>query len=241
MDLDKSNLIGSKVGLYASISLSLLTIVAFGFAIIAVPPAGPFCPGDCMSYPFEDILDYYPRDYNWMYIVVIQLFAYVIFTVSIHFNAPSENRIFSLIGIAFGVISAAVLLMDYFIQFAVVPMSMMKGETEGIALLSQYNGHGIFIALEELGYILMSLAFLFQAFVFRQKNGLGRSIRWIMILPVAVAVAGLIYYSLKFGLDRSYRFEVLILSANWLVMIVAGILLTIYFRRKNNMQNQIIK
>ena len=185
-----------------------------------------------MSYPFEDILDYYPRDYNWMYIVVIQLFAYVIFTVSIHYNAPSENRIFSLIGTSFALISAAVLLMDYFIQFAVVPMSMMKGETEGIALLSQYNGHGIFIALEELGYILMSLAFLFQAFIFTQKNGLEKSIRWIMILPILVALVAFIYYSLTFGLDRSYRFEVVLISVNWLVLIVVGILISIYLRRK---------
>ena len=232
MELDKSNLMGSKVGLYASISLSILTILAFGFAIIAVPPAGPFCPGDCMSYPFEDILDYYPRDYNWMYLVVFQLFAYVIFTISIHYNAPSENKIFSLIATAFALISSTVLLIDYFIQFAVVPISMMKGETEGIGLLSQYNGHGIFIVLEELGYIMMSLAFLFKAFVFTQKNGLERSIRWIMVLPIAVAIVAFIYYSLKFGLDRSYRFEVVLISVNWLVMITVGVLLSIYFRRK---------
>ena len=185
-----------------------------------------------MSYPFEDILDYYPRDYNWMYIVVVQLFAYVIFTISIHYNAPSEKRIFSLIATAFALISSTVLLLDYFIQFAVVPMSMMKGETEGIALLSQYNGHGIFIALEELGYILMSLAFLFKAFVFTQKNGLERSIRWIMILPISVTVLSFIYYSLKYGLDRSYRFEVVLISVNWLVIIVVGVLLSVFFRRK---------
>lgn len=34
----------------------------------------------------------------------------------------------------------------------------MHGETEGITLLTQYNAHGIFIALEELGYLLMSLS-----------------------------------------------------------------------------------
>jgi len=232
MELDKSNVIGSKVGLYASISLSILTILAFGFAIIAVPPAGPYCPGDCMSYPFTDILEYYPRDYNWMYIVVFQLFIYVIFTISIHYNAPSEKKIFSLIATAFALISSAVLLIDYFIQFAVVPISMMKGETEGIALLSQYNGHGIFIVLEELGYIMMSLAFLFKAFVFSHNISLERSIRWIMILPISVTVVSFIYYSLKFGLDRSYRFEVVIISVNWLVMIAAGILMSIYFRRK---------
>ena len=40
----------------------------------------------------------------------------------------------------------------------------MNGETDGIALLTQYNGHGIFIAMEELGYITMSISFLFSLF-----------------------------------------------------------------------------
>ena len=200
--------------------------------MMAVPPAGPYCPGDCMSYPFEEILDYYPRDYYWMYIVVFQLFVYVIFTISIHYSAPLEVKIFSSIGTAFALISASVLLIDYFIQFAVIPISLMKGETEGIALITQYNGHGIFIVLEELGYIMMSLAFLFTAFVFSQKNGLERSIRWVMILPFLITALSFMYYSLKFGLDRDYRFEVATITVNWLVIIIAGILISIYFRRK---------
>ncbi|MBN2350153.1 MAG: hypothetical protein JXJ22_15040 [Bacteroidales bacterium] len=53
MDTVKSTL---KFGLYVSISLTILTIITWGFAMIAVPPAGPYCPGDCMSYPFPDIL-----------------------------------------------------------------------------------------------------------------------------------------------------------------------------------------
>jgi hypothetical protein len=234
MELNKSKIIAAKVGLYSSLILTVLTLLAFGFGMMAVPPAGPFCPGDCMSYPFEQILDYYPRDYYWMYIAVFQLMVYVIFTVSIHYNAPAERRIFSATGTAFALISATVLLSDYFIQFAVIPISLMKGETEGIAILTQYNGHGIFIVLEELGYILMSLAFLFKAFAFPQENKLEKSIRWIMILPVAVTVVSFLLFTLRFGLDRHYRFEVVTLSANWLVLIAAGIILSIYFRKNLN-------
>lgn len=232
MDAAQPNNINQKVGLYSSLSLSLLTLVAFGFAMIAIPPSGPNCPGDCMSYPFEKILDYYPRDYYWMYVVVFQLFVYMIFTLSIHYNAPSGKKIFTAIATSFALISTAVLLIDYFIQFAVIPISLMKNETESIAILTQYNGHGIFIVLEELGYLLMSLAFLFMAPVFSEKNALDRSIRWLMILPILVTILSFIYYSVKFGLDRNYRFEVAIITINWLVIIIVGILLYIYFRRK---------
>ncbi len=50
-----------KFGLYSTLSLVILTIITWGFGMIAVPPAGPYCPGDCMSYPFPDILMYYPE------------------------------------------------------------------------------------------------------------------------------------------------------------------------------------
>jgi hypothetical protein len=29
----------------------------------------------------------------------------------------------------------------------------MNGETDGLSILTQYNPHGIFIALEEIGYL----------------------------------------------------------------------------------------
>ena len=144
MNSENTNL---KFGLYSSISLTLLTIVTWGFAMIAVPPVGPYCPGDCMSYPFSDILSYYPRDYYWMYFAIFQLFAYLIFIVSNYFIAPIEKKLFSFLSVAFALITTIVLLIAYFVQFSVVPISLMKGETDGIALLTQYNEHGIFIAI----------------------------------------------------------------------------------------------
>lgn len=231
METEHKNIINLKVGFYSSIILTSLTIITFGFAMIAIPPSGPNCPGNCMDYPFKEILSYYPRDYYWMYFTVFQLFAYQVFIISNHFIASKERRIFSTISVAFASISATVLLIAYFTQFAVVPISVMKGESEGIALLTQYNGHGIFIVLEELGYILMSIAFLFLAPVFNQKNRLEKSIRLILILPFILTVLSFIYYSLKFGLNRHYRFEVATITVNWLVTITAGILIGVFFKR----------
>lgn len=223
-----------KVGLYSSCSLTILTMITFGFAMIAIPPAGPYCPGNCMSYPYPDILTYYPRDYYWMYCAVFQLVAYVIFMIANHVVAPLEKRIFSFISIAFAVMSTTILLADYVLQFAVVPISVMKGETAGIPLLTQYNGHGIFIVLEELGYILMSLAFIFLAPIFAMKSRLERAIRWILVLPFVVTVCAFVGYSIKFGLDRDYRFEVATLTINWVAMILVGILISAFFKRKMN-------
>jgi hypothetical protein len=220
-----------KVGYYAAIFLTFITIVTFGFAMIAIPPAGPYCPGNCMEYPYRDLLLYYPRDYYWMYLAVFQLLSFLVFIISVHFIAPIEKKIFSFISIAFALVTVTVLLADYFIQFSVVPISVMKGETEGIALITQYNGHGIFIALEELGYITMSLALFFLVPVFSIANRLEKSIRWVLYIPFILIVISFIAYSVKYGIDRSYRFEVAAITINWLFLIASGILISIFFKR----------
>jgi len=224
-----------KFGLYSTLSLVILTIITWGFAMLAVPPAGPYCPGDCMSYPFPDILMYYPRDYYWMYISIFQLFAYLVFIISIHFIAPVEKRLFSFISVAFALISAIVLLIAYFVQFSVVPASVMNGETDGIALITQYNGHGIFIAMEDLGYITMSISFLFLAFIFSKKNSLEKTIRVILLMSFLLTVLSFLFYSFKFGIDRSYRFEVAAITINWLVTITAGIFIFIFLKNRLKM------
>jgi hypothetical protein len=226
-----------KSGFYSSISLVTLTIITWGFGMIAVPPAGPYCPGDCMSYPFPDILSYYPRDYYWMYLAIFQLFAYLLFIVSNHFIAPIERKLFSFISVVFSIISATVLLIAYFVQFSVVPISMMKGETEGISLITQYNGHGIFIAMEDLGYITMSISFFFLALIFSMKSRLEKSIRLILMMSLLLTVLAFIFYSIKFGIDRSYRFEVATISINWIVTITAGILISIFIKNRLKMIN----
>ncbi len=200
--------------------------------MIAVPPSGPYCTSDCMSYPFQDILMYYPRDYYWMYISIFQLFAYIIFMVSIHFIAPMEKKLFSFISLAFALISAIVLLIAYFVQFSVVPASVMNGETDGIALLTQYNGHGIFIAMEDLGYITMSISFFFLAFTFSMHNRVEKTIRLILLVTFLFTVLAFVFYSFKFGIDRSYRFEVAAITVNWLVTITAGILICIFLKNR---------
>lgn len=81
-----------------------------------------------------------------------------------------DKKIYGYIGLSFSIISATILLIDYFVQISVIQPSLLQGETEGIAILTQYNPHGIFIALEEIGYLMMSLSFLCVAPVFRIIN-----------------------------------------------------------------------
>jgi len=220
------------VGYYSAVLAVVITIVTLGFAMIAIPISGANCPGDCVEYPYLDTVSQFPKDYLWMYLAIVLILVYVILMVAIHSYAVEQKKIFSLIALSFAIITAIILLGDYFVQFSVVPISLMSGETEGITLLTQYNPHGVFIALEELGYIMMSLSFLFIAPVFANRNRLETAIRWIFIASFALVIASLIIISINHGIDRLDRFEVLAISIDWLVLIINGVLLSILFRRQ---------
>lgn len=222
----------NRFGVYAALCTALLTIVTFGFALYAIPISGANCLENCVEYPYLDTAARFPRDFMWMPLAILLVLAYVTLMVSIHAYAPDSKKTFSQAGLSFALMAATMLASVYFIQFSVIPISLMKGETDGLAALIQYNPHGVFIAMEELGYLLMSLSFLFMAPVFAGRSRLERAVRWIFAGAFFLAIAALIAISLIYGLERLDRFEVAVISIDWLVLMVNGILLSILFRRQ---------
>jgi len=235
---ESSAMAAHRVGFYASLLTCLLTIVTFGLAITAVPISGVFCLQGCITYPYLDTIAQYPKDYLWMYLAIPLILVYVVLMAAIHASASPQKKIYSQIGLSFAMITAVILLSDYFVQFAVIPISLMNGETDGIALLTQYNPHGIFITLEELGYITMALSFLFMAPLFAntlmpvKRDRLEMIIQWVFIAAFVLTIVSLAIILFNFGLDREYRFEVTAISINWLVLVINGALLSIVFRRR---------
>ena len=222
----------NRVGLYSSILTVAMTLVTFGLAITAVPNSGAGCLENCFEYPYLDTLSEFPRDYLWMPPAMILIVVYVVLVASIHAYASPQKKVYSQIGLSFALIAAGVLLGDYFVQFSVVPINLMNGQTEGIALLTQYNPYGVFIVLEELGYLLMSLSFVFLAPVFAHEGRLATAVRWIFVAGFAVTVTFLVAISAYYGLERMDRFEIAAISIAWLVLLINGVLLGFLFRRR---------
>jgi hypothetical protein len=231
-DNNSEQTISHSVGFYTAIFTVIMTMVTFGFAITAIPISGANCGELCIEYPYLNTLSQFPKDYLWMPLAIILTRSYLALMVSIHVYASSQRKIFSQIGLAFALMATMVLVGDYFVQFSVVPISLMSGETEGITLLTQYNAHGVFIVLEELGYLLMSLSFLFMAPVFVNKNRLESAIRWVFFISFLLTVVALTLISITYGLDRQDRFEVAVISIDWLVLIINGVLLSLVFKRQ---------
>lgn len=219
------------LGFYTSMLTTVLTVVTFGIAVFTPPISGPFCVENCIEYPFLDIISRFPRDYIWMYPAILLMIIYVIFMVCIHDYAAYDKKIYSQIGLSIAQISATILILNYFVQVTVIQPSIINGETDGISILTQYNPHGLFIALEEIGYILMSLAFFCVSPVFSKSTKLDRSIRRIFILCFVLTLISLITITSKYGINREYRFEVLVIMIDWIVLLVSGILLSLIFKK----------
>jgi hypothetical protein len=84
--------------------------------------------------------------------------------------------------------------------------------------------------LEELGYLLMSLSFVFLAPVFADKGRLASVVRWVFIAGFVLTMAFLAVSSINYGLAREDRFEIAVISIDWLVLVINGVLLSLLFR-----------
>jgi hypothetical protein len=222
----------NRVGFYSAILTAVITIITFALAMTAIPISGANCPGDCVEYPYLDTVSQYPKDFLWMFAAMLLVLVYVALMVSIHCYSDNRKKVFSQIGLSFAMIAAVVLLIDYYLQVSVVPVSLMNAETEGLAMLIQYNPHGIFLALEELGYLMMSLSFLFMATALSSTSRLEFGIRWIFAVGFVLVIISLAGISIIYGLERLDRFEVVAISIDWLILVINGILLAILFRRQ---------
>jgi hypothetical protein len=221
-----------RFSFYTALGTTFLTILTFVIAILTPPLSGPFCQSGCYQYPYLDIASRFPRDYYWMYPATILTLAYIALVSCIFYQVPSGKKVFGLIGLSFSLMASLILSIDYFVQITVIQPSLLQGETDGIAIFTQYNPHGLFIALEELGYLLMSLSFACLAPVFSKDSLLEKSIRRIFLAGFFVTLLALGMISILYGIHREYRFEVAVITIDWLVLFINGILLTILFGRK---------
>jgi hypothetical protein len=217
-----------RLAFWAAIATSVVTIV-FAVGGIATPArSGTFCAGSCVAYPYVDVARFIPGDYLWLIPGIFLAPTFVVLMACIHSYALDGKKIFSRIAILFAAAYAAIIMVNYFVQFTVVVPSLQAGEIQGLSLFTQYNPHGFFIAVEALAYLLMSTAFLFAAPVFARGRA-ERATRAIFIVSfVLAAIAFSVLWLVQHDL---VAFEVTILMINWIVLIVSGTLLSVVFRR----------
>jgi hypothetical protein len=217
-----------RLGLWAAILTVVLSATALTIGFVTPARGGPFCPSDCLAYPYVDAGSFFPGDYIWIVPAFLLVPTFVVLMACIDAYAAKGRKLFGRLGLSFALVYAPIVAIDYFIQFTVVAPSLRSGQTEGLSLFTMYNPHGLFVALESLGYLAMAVAFLFAAPVF-EGGRVERSIRWIFVAGFVLAVG--MFLGLYFAGSDIVGFEVAVLSIDWIVLIVTGVLLAVVFRR----------
>ena len=212
-------------------SMSILTIVTFVVAYFTPPLSGPFCTSGCYDYPYSNVASRFPRDYYWMFLAILISVNFIVLLVTIHYASPEGKMPYSHLALIFGVMSSGILIVNYFVQLAVIQPALLKGETEGIAILTQYNPHGLFIVLEEAGYLFMSLSLFCLAPVFGGRGKAGSWIQWVVIVSFFSSIICAVIVTVTLGHERECVLEIALISINWLELVVTGILLVLFYRR----------
>ncbi len=89
-------------------------------------------------------IESYAKDFTFFQManfipVILLTIAFVVLMVCIHYVAPETKKVFTLIGIAFSSVYAAIICTNYYIQLFVVRLNLLKGDLDGLALLAHTN------------------------------------------------------------------------------------------------------
>jgi hypothetical protein len=224
-------MVAAQFGVRAAVATALGTTITFAMAIATPPLSGQLCKGGCFDYPYLDIAARFPRDYYWMFAAIVATMLYLAWMVSLEARASSERRSVARVGFALAIMATLTLVGDYFVQLAVVEPSLLAGESDGISLLTQYNPHGVFIALEELGYLLMSLSLACVVPALPRRTRLERAMRWVLAGGFVANLAAFGWFLLIYGHGRGYLFEIAVISVDWSVLISGATMSAVLFRR----------
>ncbi len=229
--VDSSRSTAAKFGFWVCLLTAAITAVSFSIAILTPPRSGPFCTASCVLYPYSTTTPFFPRDFWWMFPALSIAPLYLVLCACMHSWVASPRTLFSRIAMLFAAIAASIITLDYFLQIEVLQPSLLRAELDGMAVISQYNPHGLFIAMENLGYLMMGISMFFVGLALTGDGRLENFVRWQLIVSGAAGFAAFVSMSIYFGTGLETRFELAIITIDWFGLIIAAILLGILLRR----------
>ena len=116
----------------------------------------------------------HPYELFWQFLPSLLLaFAFVITVVCLHYIVAEENKIYTAIGSAFAIIYCTCASIVYFIQLAVVVPQLLQHKIDDNHLLA-FADKSFMVAIDCIGYGVMSLSTFFSAFAFKDAKS-----RWL--------------------------------------------------------------
>jgi hypothetical protein len=161
--------------------------------------------------------------------------SFVALVLSIHYYAQPEKRIWSHLGLAFAVMYAVMVTINYFVQLAVVSGNPLRASADVLALFTFTPGSVMFV-VDMLGYSFMCLATLAAAPVFAG----GRLERWLRglfvvhgLLFAPTLIMTVIFPALSSGQPASPSVDIgaLVLLGWCAIFLPLPVLLAVLFRK----------
>lgn len=117
--------------------------------------------------------------------------TFVALVAIVDLGTDSGRRVWSRMGLIFGLLYAAILTTNYWLQYAVVMPALMAREFAGLSWFAIGNPLSVAGALEGLGYGAMGLATLFTGLSFDgHGDRQARAIRWLLVANGIAGFAG---------------------------------------------------
>jgi hypothetical protein len=211
-----------RLGFWSAILTAVSAAAFFGMGLFG----SSYTEG--IKYPYV-LTTIRPLDYVVWGPAFILALAVVVLISCIHRQTPEDRKIFSQTALCFAVAYATLSTSDFFIQWTVVLPSILNNETVNLALFSIYNPHGIPIAVESLGYLLLNTALLFVVPVIDKRGRSERAIRWLFITGFILVVGA--FGTLSLLGYPIVVFEVVAVTVNVAILIASGVLFSRLFRR----------
>ena len=218
----------------AAAGVAGLAALALLAGVFTPTPGGGLCTGACAAYPFDDpalIRDFVPVSFFWMVPAIGMLLALVVFVTSLGTIRQGFARLAPVLSLVFMLIGTAVLIGDYAIQLAVVVPSLLHGEGAAVVALSLLNPHGAFVALEDVGYWTLGLAFLAIAATVSGASLAERVAHVVFLVGGILAVGALPAFVVVLGADLGYAYEIFVITVVDVALVVGGACVALAFRR----------
>lgn len=222
------NQLSVKLGFWSSLA-SAVAFLLFTVCFVAIALVNPL-------FVWTNLADYvaYTEKYNqvWKFIAqAAMLFfgpLYVVMLSSIYDLTEAYKKPLARIGLAFGVIFAALISLHYFVQLSAVRINLSKGHLDGIEQFIQSRPDSVITAINMLGWTLFfGLSSIFMAPVFAGAR-LEKCIRVLFFLNGAICLLA----GIGFVIDNILLVFLTINLGMGGAVTAITILLTIFFRRR---------
>ncbi|UWZ86331.1 hypothetical protein [Occallatibacter riparius] len=222
--------IARRLGFAVGLLLAAMAAAGFGLGIITPPRSGAWCTANCTAYPYIDAGRFFPRDYWWMLPGITLAPLFMTLAACMHFCIPLVRRLWTLLAICCATAATTLIALDYFVQVLVVQPSLTHHEHDGIAILTQYNPHGLFLVLEDLGYLLLAKTMLLAAIALPAGGKHASGLRWTLGIAGGLALASFPVFAVLFGADMALPFELAVITIVWIGLVPSGILAALWIR-----------